>query len=86
MFGFSNISIQQHIPIRLAFLSVGIWWFGFSQFSFSRLPDDIVKPKEKIQLNKGLNELRKAWKQIKHHPSIYYYLVAFSVIVLEFKL
>ena len=77
MFGFSNISIEQHIPIRLAFLSVGIWWFGFSQFSFSRLPDDIVKPKEKIQLNKGLNELRKAWKQIKHHPSIYYYLIAF---------
>ena len=31
------------LPARISFLTVGIWWFGFAQITFSRLPNDPFK-------------------------------------------
>ncbi len=62
---------------RIAFLSVGLWWFLFAQFSFRYLPKDIPKYKESFSLSHGIIELRKAWDIIKINSDIKNYLMAF---------
>ena len=62
---------------RIAFLSVGLWWFLFAQFSFRYLPKDIPKYNESFSLSHGIIELKKAWKIIKINQDIKNYLMAF---------
>ena len=33
------------LPARISFLMVGLWWFGFAQITFSRLPSNVYKKK-----------------------------------------
>lgn len=64
---------------RLSFLLVGLWWAGFSQVTFLKLPAGKPLP-EKPQHNvfyNGFHELRSVWKQIKEHPVLKTYLGAF---------
>ncbi len=64
---------------RLSFLLVGLWWAGFSQVTFLKLPAGKPLP-EKSQHNvfyNGFHELRSVWKQIKEHPVLKTYLGAF---------
>jgi len=62
---------------RIAFLSVGLWWFLFAQFSFRYLPKDIPKYNESFSLSHGIIELKKAWEIIKINQDIKNYLMAF---------
>ena len=66
-------------PVRLSFLSVGIWWAGFAQITFRNLP-----PSNASQQNSGHNilvngfyELRKVWNQLQHYPVTKRFLVSF---------
>ncbi|MGB8194890.1 MAG: MFS transporter, partial [Chitinophagaceae bacterium] len=55
-------------PARLSFLLVGIWWFGFGQFSLRRLPNSVpaaASPDQNI-LTGGYRELKKVWAQLTH--------------------
>ncbi|MEL7223186.1 MAG: MFS transporter [Bacteroidota bacterium] len=66
------------IPTRIAFITVGLWWIGFSQITFIHLP----KPKKVAQkaegvLTKGYDELRKVFKNIRQQTSIRTYLISF---------
>ncbi|MEO6190298.1 MAG: MFS transporter [Saprospiraceae bacterium] len=76
-FGFSEQNILEHIPIRLAFFSVGCWWLGFSQISFANLPKDQSIVNSKSSILHGINELKKAWKRIQNNNSVKYYLMSF---------
>ncbi|MDQ3142550.1 MAG: MFS transporter [Bacteroidota bacterium] len=69
--------VETSYAIRLAFLSVGIWWLGFSQLSFAWLPVDKQKHSEPVNLKKGYRELQKAWNYIKDDINIRNYLFAF---------
>jgi MFS transporter, UMF1 family len=54
------------IASRLAFVSVGLWWAGFAQIAFRRLPGN--KPPKNSEGNifgKGFRELQKVWNEIK---------------------
>lgn len=66
------------IATRLSFVSVGLWWAGFAQFLFKRVPEN---KKEKVHegnvLFKGFEELKKVWGQIKGQPLIKKYLAGF---------
>lgn len=44
---------------RLSFLCVGIWWLGFSQFTFAWLPNDITTSGKSWHLFRGIEELKK---------------------------
>ena len=61
------------------FLLVGIWWIGFAQITFAKLPPG--KPAtEKLDLNfltRGFIELRKVQKQILKLSVLKWYLTAF---------
>jgi len=64
---------------RISFLTVGIWWAGFAQITFRRLPDNIYhkKPEEGKYIWKGYRELRKVFRQLKDHPSLRRFLYSF---------
>jgi len=74
-FGFESESF----PTRLSFVLTGIWWLGFSQYSFYYLPkikNDITKPFKQILLG-GYKELRAVYKKILKSKKFKYFLSAF---------
>ena len=68
------------IQYRLSFLLVGIWWWGFGQFSLSRLPSSqqrsSVANRDNILLQ-GYKELALVWKQLKQQTVLKRYLISF---------
>jgi UMF1 family MFS transporter len=67
--------------MRYSFVSVGIWWILFSQYTYYYLPKG-NKPQNKISsdvLLNGFRELRKVWLQLKQNVTLKRYLGAFFV-------
>jgi UMF1 family MFS transporter len=65
---------------QISFLLVGIWWWGFGQFSLSRLPKGspaVDKPEKGNLITYGYKELNKVWKQLSHTPILKRFLAAF---------
>ena len=64
---------------QISFLLVGIWWWGFGQFSLSRLPKGTPLEKNNAGsvFTKGYKELNKVWVQLNHMPILKKYLGAF---------
>ncbi|MEM7105103.1 MAG: MFS transporter [Bacteroidota bacterium] len=64
---------------RIAFVTTGIWWFIFAQFTFRKLPDSIYH--EKKQRNHpvfhGYQELQKVWRKIKRISVLKIFLFSF---------
>ncbi|NRB64609.1 MAG: MFS transporter [Saprospiraceae bacterium] len=63
-------------PVRLSFLLVGIWWIGFSIIPFKKLPADQRVPTQGI-IQKGFDELKWVWSQVKSQDSIRQFLWSF---------
>ncbi len=71
---------DKSIPPKIAFITVGLWWAGFAQFTFLRLPN--TENNRKIENNiifKGYEELKKVWNELKQNPQIKKYLASFFV-------
>ncbi len=64
---------------RLSFMLVGIWWFGFAQITFAKLPKGTALPQEREHgiIASGFIELKKVWAQLKEMPVLKTYLGAF---------
>lgn len=93
LIGFVLVVFKDHIPflhsesdaVRLTFLLVGIWWVGFAQITFRRLPDTFFSStaentngdKKYGFLAGGFKELRKVFEKIRKLPVIRRFLVAF---------
>lgn len=76
LFGFAN-EIE---AMRWSFIMVGVWWIGFSQITYRRLPEFRNSNKiEKSTLSLGIKELRKVYIQIKTDKVIKTYLTAFFI-------
>ncbi len=63
VFGITDASL----PPRISFVLVGLWWVGFAQISFNRLPENeghYSKDGGNI-LQKGYKEIIKIWQEIK---------------------
>ena len=66
------------LPSRISFVLVGLWWIGFAQVSFRRLPNNMHKRKpESDYLVKGWRELAKVWKEIKEQENLKKLLYSF---------
>lgn len=75
---FSSMGDETSGP-RYTFLLVGLWWIGFAQFTFARLPDSKPakdKPLREV-LRAGFIELQKVWSQVKELKLLKWFLVAF---------
>jgi len=70
--------IEKGMATRLAFLMVGLWWFGFSQYTFYYLPDNVYNRKTsgKYLLN-GYRELKKVWHELKETSRLKTFLTSF---------
>ncbi len=64
---------------RITFLLVGLWWAGFAQITFARLPNNIVSPaKVKGNIFKdGFLEVKKVYGEIKGLPVLKRFLRGF---------
>ena len=83
MIGFGLVVVMKEdpsLPLRITFLLVGLWWVGFAQIPFSRLPNrsskSELKTKKHVLVN-GFHELKLVWNQLKHMPALKRFLSAF---------
>lgn len=66
--------------MRYSFVLVGIWWIGFSQYTYYYLPNHRNDKKLHVDIVfNGFKELNKVWQQIKHIIALRRYLGAFFV-------
>lgn len=87
LIGFALVMNWESIPffkgtgdaVRFTFLLVGIWWLGFAQIPFARLPQGIASPevKDKNVFTAGFIELRKVWARVIKIPVLKRFLGAF---------
>lgn len=67
-------------PVKFTFLLVGIWWLGFAQIPFRRLPKGtpaVPNADKKNVLTGGYIELKKVFKQLMSMPVVKRFLIAF---------
>jgi UMF1 family MFS transporter len=82
-FGFvmgKPFGISEDKGAQISFLLVGIWWWGFGQFSLRRLPKPQPAGSGDLQhniLSKGYRELGKVWNEVKKLSRLKRYLLAF---------
>jgi len=66
--------------MRFSFVLVGVWWFGFSHYTYKYLPD--FKNDNKITgdiLFNGFKELKLVWVELQGQLRLKKYLIAFFV-------
>lgn len=65
---------------KYCFLLTGIWWAGFSQYTYARLPEvNYKKNHQENKFTKGFKELMKVQKQLIDHPYLGRFLTSFFV-------
>lgn len=77
--GWFGIPADSNLPPRISFLTVGLWWIGFSQITFLRLPKYTFKKRhghDNIFTN-GYKELRIVYHQIRKSKTLSLYLVCY---------
>jgi len=77
VFGFEN----EILPMKISFGLTGIWWIGFSQYTYAYLPkgNKADGTFSKDILFKGFNELRNIWEELKQQLILKRYLGAFFI-------
>lgn len=74
------------LPARISFLTVFIWWIGFSQITFRRLPRYTFRKRRKDkEINiffEGYRELDKVFKQVKTSKRLSFYLIGFFFVMM----
>ena len=68
------------ISPRWCFVTVGLWWAGFAQYTFYHLPEKSTGKKfERGILANGFKELYSVWAKLTHSPHLKRYLLSFFV-------
>ncbi|MBW6492477.1 MAG: MFS transporter [Lentimicrobium sp.] len=74
------------LPARISFLTVFIWWIGFSQITFRRLPRYTFrkrrKDKETNIFFEGYRELEKVFKQVRNSKRLSHFLIGFFFVMM----
>ncbi|UPK70928.1 MFS transporter [Chitinophaga filiformis] len=71
--------IDGGMPVRITFLLTGLWWIGFAQITFMRLPASkaTVQQHSASALTEGFRELKKVYAQVKVMPVLKRFLRGF---------
>lgn len=87
LFGFTigdteeSLNLAKFEAMKISFITVGIWWALFSQYTFYVLPKGVSNG-HKITRNvvfNGLRELKEVWHKLKQNLRLKRYLWAFFV-------
>ena len=63
---------------RITFALVGVWWFGFAQITYKRLPKNELNQKsDKEYIWNGFLELKSVFKSLNSQSNLKYFLMAF---------
>tara|TARA_B100000508_G_scaffold136157_1_gene128802 strand:+ start:53639 stop:54961 length:1323 start_codon:yes stop_codon:yes gene_type:complete len=74
----SLIMLVDESYTKWSFILVGLWWIGFAQITFSRLPNNVYKKKrEKGFVWKGFKELKRVFVEFKGTKRLKRYLFSF---------
>jgi UMF1 family MFS transporter len=74
---------QDGMAARISFVTVGVWWLGFSQITFYYLPKYTnTKTDIKNPILNGYKELLKVWNEFKKQSQLKIYLAAFFFIMM----
>ncbi|MDF4204664.1 MFS transporter [Maribacter sp. SA7] len=76
-----TLNLAKVEAMRISFITVGVWWLIFSQYTFWVLPKGVGKGHKitKDVLFNGLKELKVVWGQLKENERLKRYLNAFFV-------
>ena len=67
--------------MRYSFVMVGLWWIGFAQVTFKKLPNNVYNRKpNKDYIWKGFSALKKVWIELKSYPTLRNFLIAFFLL------
>ncbi len=80
-FGFEKDS---SLPARISFVTVCIWWIGFSTITFNHLPKYIFSKRlhRENVISNGYKELRMVFKQVRESSRLSIYLLGFFFIMM----
>lgn len=64
---------------RITFLLVGLWWFGFAQITFNRLPKPVLRARESngSVLTEGFREMKNVYREVQGMPVLKRFLRGF---------
>ena len=66
------------LPTRISFIIVGLWWLGFAQITYRKLPNNVHdKEPQKGYLTSGFKELGKVWEELVNYPQLRTFLFSF---------
>lgn len=70
--------------MRISFVTVGLWWIGFSHITYYYLPkgNHNEQPITKDVVMKGFKELTKVWKQLQGNLALKRYLNSYFVFIM----
>ena len=72
-----------NVPPEYSFLLVGVWWIGFAQLTYRKLPGDMYQKDfdgtKRELLSKGFKELKGVWKEFSKIKRLKRYLLSFFV-------
>ncbi len=79
-----GIAKDSSLPARISFVTVFVWWIGFSQITFSRLPKYTFRKRMKREsvLSNGYKELRRVFVQINKSYKFSLYLTGFFFLMM----
>ena len=62
---------------RISFVMVGLWWLGFAQYAFAKLPEDARTALPPGWLREGYREIARTWRAARAQPALLRFLTAF---------
>ena len=77
--GYFGLPAEGTLRVRLAFVTVGVWWLVFAAISLSRLPDDVRRPGNGLadMAGRGWREFRAVAGRVWRNPQAVTFLRAF---------
>ena len=73
-----DIGITKGMASKISFVMVGLWWIGFAQLAFIRLPQGTAKGGTlRENMLKGYREFAKVWRSLGQQKMLRTYLVSF---------
>jgi UMF1 family MFS transporter len=72
------------MAMRISFVMVGVWWIGFSHFTYYYLPQGNRNniPLTRDFIFKGFHELQMVWKQLQQNLALKRYLYSYFVFIM----
>lgn len=77
--GFESMEMDPYLGPRITFLLVGLWWIGFAQIPFARLPKSqpAADAHSGSVFKVGFAELKKVYAQVRRMPTLKHFLRGF---------